>query len=284
MSDIVISKPALRIPKADYMAAMEAEFEAFHGEDYEHLFESSERLVRDGDESAYYLPVASFMLNASLRTLNEETVTEQLPDEVWLRGKAGMEVADAVGDQTVLRGYFRRGYWRKPLQGLVVHTPVAEAGMREYLKSLSKGPFEDSRRIAGGALRLLQVMGVEGSHREIIKRSIALLAIAKLDKLRMKDIHEWLGPWYVQGHHYGVDHTNDGVRLRFTRVTLEEMARINGDVSGQGGCPAGKIKASQGGGSLLQQDWGRLVDFLVPPTATADGYHSSKRNWLDLLR
>jgi hypothetical protein len=82
-----------------------------------------------------------------------------------------------------------------------------------------------------------------------------------------------LGEPYVFTHNLVLEQDDGVSRVKFS----PEIAQLLRQYYRGEGCPMGRIKAGSGArGNALQQDWHKLIDYLVPANATVDLYYEPK--------
>lgn len=234
--------------------------------------------VREAAEQDEYamlgVPATQFALACSLDILRHPDVETQLPSEVKTRADAAKEMTSEVVKSAVKRGTFYKAYERAGLIDYFSSQAMARLALsdRETVTSLGRAAIEDAAHLIGGGVHFMQTQGVpQSSYGDILARSSGLLAFAKVHVNNTEDVHQVTGRPYTYDHNFILD-TTPQLKLRFSAGALQAIDLYRGD-----GCPASKLRAEGGRGSLLQQNWRELATLLAPEYARADQYSPPER-------
>jgi hypothetical protein len=263
------------IAEADLTAAIEPEVERFCGPGataYEQTFVGSVEQAQKGAYTAFFAPAVRFVVKTSLDILNGEETAPRLPVEIVDRAAVAYKVCERVAEVAVEQEVFARGYTRPDTKRLTEqiesHVLLGDA---DYIRSLSSAVFSDAKSVAGGAFRLLQGNKPEADDpKAAIKRSLGLLYVSQLALELLPLAYEYLGDPYTFTDRLKTVKDNKGFKVRFTPDVMERLDEYH--VSARGGCPMSKIRSDTSRGTLLQEDWRSLIDYLVPAGATVNKY------------
>lgn len=252
------------------------ETEAFIGQsdDYAAISANVRELVENGHHEALYVPAVKYIVDATLGIVTQPQVEPRLPKSVTARSQVAIHFANYVVDVGLNGGIFMHFYTHNsdlrdaPMgEGEIVHLtdPNDETG---YLASIGGAPFYDAALVSGGALNFLREQHMTESAADVIKRSSGLLAISGVYKGLSTVAFDYLGPPYASTEHFRVVPDTEETKLAFSEETATMLRRLQ--VSDRG-CPSGRIASPEKPDTTILQDaWHRLVDYLVPPGATAE--------------
>lgn len=243
-------------------------------DDYTAISASVRELVDSGHGEALYVPAVKYIVDATLGIVTQPQIEPRLPKSVTARSQVAIHFAKYVVDVGLRGGIFMHFYTHNPDlrdapmgEGEIVHLsdPDDETG---YLASIGGAPFYDTGLVSGGALNFLKEQHVAESPADVIKRSSGLLAISGVYKGLSSVAFDYLGLPYALPKHFRLVPDTEETKLAFSEETAALLRKLQ--VSDRG-CPSGRIASPEKPDTtILQHSWHRLVDYLVPPGATAE--------------
>ncbi len=230
----------------------------------------SNEMTRAGRPGAMLLQAGKFIIDATLAAMDAAiTPNQPLPDEVYARRLAATYTVDEVAQTAAGDGSLNKLFGGFPmLEGC---SPAQRIYFMQRiafdLATIGSAPIQEVSVVAGGAVRMLQRAGVDGSVEGIVSRSHGLLDSAKLHKDLAAKVFSVLGTPYFSDECYRIlDHRDGGIKVDFS----EEVKAVFEANKGRG-CPAGGVRLGDGHPStLLHMYWERINAFLFQPGHTTD--------------
>jgi hypothetical protein len=258
------------ISGAEFGGGMQPVIDRFlDDESYRELGERSLESVRAGKGPAFLVPAVKFLLDATHGILAQPSVQERLPREIASRMDIARNLAHnvvkAAVDRDVLTDFYLK---RKPFASLKITGGALVILVHpKPLTSLTQSPFNDACMAAGGGFKLLEQDGESANATKILTRSTGLLALSGIDKSNTETVTATLGFPYMDVGYLERRQRDGDTEVLFTPQT---HAFLRAHSSSGSGCPAGLIEAPDTvGGTVLEAGWADLVEYLVPPGATA---------------
>ncbi|HEX5797310.1 MAG TPA: hypothetical protein VFX86_02880 [Candidatus Saccharimonadales bacterium] len=253
------------------------DFLAGHEGSYGPTFSGTSEAVlaeeREANGSAYFVPGVRFLVKSGLAMLNHEEVNYQIPREVEDRTLVAYDTlrytAALKGISDVLHAGYEGADVPRP-QGAkrARHNP----GNLEQMGGLSTAVFGDARMLAGGALKLLRDNEPPVANAtEVIQRSYGLLKLAHVVEVVLPALHEQLGAPYAYTGNLRLSGNSDGMTVRFTPNIFKRLKGYTPYRKG-GGCPVAKMRSVNMAGTILQEDWQSVVEYLILPDATINNH------------
>ncbi|MDB5164682.1 MAG: hypothetical protein JWL89_308 [Candidatus Saccharibacteria bacterium] len=272
MGDLYIEEHSTFIAQDWQSEVVEPRVAQFHGlapGDYEQTFQDSHTLLQQGISNAFLVPATRFIVDTSLDVLSHEQVAYQLPYEVNDRYEVALEVVRSVTKSAIKQGVFGRAYWNTDLLKAGHKYDAASLSNSKELTNLGGAVFNDAGVMTGGALHLLLEKGLVEGRQDAIKRSLGLLAVARLQVEAVAPAYYEIGEPYAYSENLCVSQDDSGLRVRIKPDFLRTMREsyYKGD-----GCPIARMRAHQAQGTMLQNYWHQLVSFFIPDEATVHGY------------
>jgi hypothetical protein len=242
------------------------------GEDYDAISEASSHLSEKGYPAAGHTPAVKFLVDATLGIVTDSDNEQRLPKEVYMRQTVASVLAQRIAELARREGVFTAYYSSDhnfDTQQIIDLITTDE----KYLGALGGAPFADVRQVAGGAYKFLKrAKSLTESPQDIIKRSSDLLVVSGIDKAKAQLAENYLGLLYADLSHFWLKQRNGQSEVVFGNSSREVIKMFH---KRGGGCPAGRIAlAGAGKPTLLQDYWGRIVDYLLPDDATTEGFAS----------
>jgi len=237
-------------------------------------FAISREQILAGNAHAFFVPAVRFVVAAGLDALRLPEAQAQLPLEIAERAVEAHKVVKRLTRLGIELGIFELGYRTRGMYAPDLKEALQYAHHLydlEYMPRLAMAPFSDVANVGGGAVRLLQEDRPATADRtEVVKRSLGLTTVAKVDLNLTSLLYAWLGNPYANIRHLKIDDDRLGPKVRFTP---ESRQWIEANYHAAGGvCPLAKMKSPRSRGSILQEDWRAIVNYLIPPNATVDRY------------
>jgi hypothetical protein len=248
------------------------------GPNFDEISRNSADLVRSGSPEALYVPAVKLIVGATLNVLSLPDVAERLPQEVAARRSAALYAAEYATNLALTVDAFSHYYAKNSdLNNLAVRKGDALAIRdKTYLLSLGQAPFYDVSIVSGGAHRVIQENNISETPSDVIARSTGLLAISGVYKGHSRKAVNYLGNPYARSEHLALEGQENDPNVGFTPLANEFLRGLH--EKGRG-CPAGKIPSGASEGTLLEEYWGKIVTYLVPPDATTDWYTDKQVAW-----
>ncbi|HSW37316.1 MAG TPA: hypothetical protein VLG37_03025 [Candidatus Saccharimonadales bacterium] len=271
-----MSSGELELTGRELRVGIDPALEFLTGEDGTSLMEETRVLVRGGNYHALAVPSVRFIVDATLGILTQPGVEDRLSREVVNRASIASSIVEYVTSVGCEVNIFKVACL-KVLGREADLEWLFDTGNIDLLKlfneekvlnSLGRAPFFDVGWVSGGAVRVLRNEGLTGSLSPLIVRSTGLLAISGVHKTNTEGVSEYLGLPYVQKKHLELAGEGENTKIRFTEPVRDFLKRQ--EVDGRG-CPAARVHVpGQPERTVLEEYWSRIVNYLVPPDATAE--------------
>lgn len=268
---VLAPTPVLRLTPLEAQSYIDTQRQFESLVPYNNLAMETAKAVRHGKREAFHIPAVQFVVDSVLAALSQGTVAARMPLEITDRSTLAMHDAHTIAEVATKTKLLRNFYRNNPyLQRITAANPDLESGLldADYIGTLASAVFSDASFIASGALKAMQALRVPGNVRQLISESATLKSFAGIPKEEAHGLVIELGiPPDPQ--HYKI--TIDKGRIATIDFSDHMVARIRGLMGPDVGCPIRQLKSDEPHArTQLDYAWNLIIDFLVPPGATAN--------------